>query len=391
MLRDVTQNRVKIHQYINFDKRPKDIKISIIVPVYNVENYLKECLDSLVQQTLKEIEIICVNDGSKDDSLKILLDYAKEDDRVRVIDKENAGYGHAMNIGLDNAVGEYIGIVEPDDYIKLNMCKRLYKIAKKKDLDFIKADFYRFRGEGKNKELIYNHLTDNRNYYNRVLNPQQNKALFNLIMNTWSGIYKKSFLDHYTIRHHESPGASYQDTGFWFQTFCYATRVYFLDEPFYMNRRDNPNSSVFNKEKIYFPCSEYDYIYNILIQDKDLYERIKYVYSFHRYKGYMAAYNRSADIYRKEFLQKFANDFRVAEEKGELNRDYFTESSWNNLIMIMEDPSEYYVHVKRIENRKKNNEKEKCQSINLMKRSLRCLKQKGFKHCMIRVRDELRK
>ncbi len=245
MLRDVTQNRVKIHQYINFDKRPKDIKISIIVPVYNVENYLKECLDSLVQQTLKEIEIICVNDGSKDDSLKILLDYAKEDDRVRVIDKENAGYGHAMNIGLDNAVGEYIGIVEPDDYIKLNMCKRLYKIAKKKDLDFIKADFYRFRGEGKNKELIYNHLTDNRNYYNRVLNPQQNKALFNLIMNTWSGIYKKSFLDHYTIRHHESPGASYQDTGFWFQTFCYATRVYFLDEPFYMNRRDNPNSSVF--------------------------------------------------------------------------------------------------------------------------------------------------
>lgn len=105
----------------------------------------------------------------------------------------------------------------------------------------------------------------------------------------------------------------------------------------------------------------------------------------------MAAYNRSADIYRKEFLQKFANDFRVAEEKGELNRDYFTESSWNNLIMIMEDPSEYYVHVKRIENRKKNNEKEKCQSINLMKRSLRCLKQKGFKHCMIRVRDELRK
>ena len=116
-------------------------KVSIIVPTYNVEMYLDECLESLQRQTLKDIEIICVNDGSKDSSLEIIKRYAAGDSRFVVIDKENGGYGKAMNVGLDKATGEYIGIVEPDDFVPLYMYEDLYNVAAKNELDFVKADF----------------------------------------------------------------------------------------------------------------------------------------------------------------------------------------------------------------------------------------------------------
>ena len=102
-------------------------KISVIVPVYNAEKYLRQCLDSIVSQTLRDIEIICVNDGSTDASLSILEEYAAKDSRIVVISKPNAGYGHSMNMGLDKATGEYMGIVDADDYILPTMYETLYQ------------------------------------------------------------------------------------------------------------------------------------------------------------------------------------------------------------------------------------------------------------------------
>ena len=104
-------------------------KVSIIVPTYNVENYLRECMDSIVGQTLKDIEIICINDGSTDGSLEILKNYAAKDPRIIIVDKKNEGYGVGMNIGLERASGEYIGIVEPDDFVPDNMYEDLYNLS----------------------------------------------------------------------------------------------------------------------------------------------------------------------------------------------------------------------------------------------------------------------
>ena len=115
-------------------------KVSIIVPTYNVEKYLAECMETIIAQTLKDIEIICVDDGSTDNSGTILDSYAAKDNRIKVIHKENGGYGKAMNVGLDNASGEYIGIVEPDDKIELNMYETLYLAAEKNNVDFVKGD-----------------------------------------------------------------------------------------------------------------------------------------------------------------------------------------------------------------------------------------------------------
>lgn len=121
------------------------IKVSIIVPVYNVERYLKKCLDSLVNQTLKDIEIICVNDGSTDSSLEILEHYAKNHSQIKIINKINEGQSEARNIGIDCASGEYLGFVDSDDYVDINYYEKLYNAAKEYNCDIACAGFKRFK------------------------------------------------------------------------------------------------------------------------------------------------------------------------------------------------------------------------------------------------------
>ena len=117
------------------------IKVSVIVPVYNVEKYLRQCLDSLVNQTLKDIEIICINDGSTDDSLKVLQEYASEHLNVVVIDQENQGVSIARNNGINKAQGDYICFVDPDDWVEPDMFKILYEKAVKTGVDIVECDY----------------------------------------------------------------------------------------------------------------------------------------------------------------------------------------------------------------------------------------------------------
>lgn len=133
----------------------KEDLISIIVPVYKVENYLSKCLDSMICQTYKNIEIILVDDGSPDNSGKICDDYAKKDSRIKVIHKENGGLSDARNAGLKIATGKYIGFVDSDDYISVEMYEKLYNQAKKEDADIACCNYYRVKME-KNliKELL---------------------------------------------------------------------------------------------------------------------------------------------------------------------------------------------------------------------------------------------
>lgn len=323
------------------------VKVSIIVPTYNVEAYLDECLESIQRQTLKEIEVICVNDGSTDHSLEIIRKYAEGDPRFVVIDKENGGYGLGMNVGLDKATGEYVGIVEPDDFVPLSMYEDLYLAAKENELDFVKADFYRFtrNPDNGNMALTYNHLDKTGEYYNKVYNPSEMPLLSRFIMNTWSGIYRRAFLEKYHIRHNETPGASFQDNGFFWQTFMYAKRAMFLDKPYYMNRRDNPNSSVNNKEKVYCMNIEYDHIRELFMQkgNEELWERFKGYYNLKRLHNYMFTLKRIADEYKKEYVQRISAEFRRAKQKEELDFSIMTVVEQEKLAFLIKDPEGYYV------------------------------------------------
>ncbi|MDO5539800.1 MAG: glycosyltransferase [Eubacteriales bacterium] len=321
-------------------------KVSIIIPTYNVEMYLDQCMESVQRQTLQDIEIICINDGSKDSSLSILQKYAENDARIIIIDKENGGYGKAMNMGLDRATGEYIGIVEPDDFVPLNMYEDLYKVASENDLDFVKADFYRFTTEENgNMNQVYNHLDKSGLYYNQVYNPSEMPILTKFIMNTWSGIYRRKYIEENHIRHNETPGASFQDNGFFWQTFIYAKRAMFLDKPYYMNRRDNPNSSVNSKEKVYCMNIEYDHIRDIFMQkeNKELWEKFKGYYNLKRYHNYMFTITRISDVFKREYVERIAAEFRRSNDLGELDMSLFTKLEQEKLAFMMKQPGDYYL------------------------------------------------
>lgn len=318
-------------------------KVSIIIPTYNVEMYLVECMESVIHQTLKDIEIICINDGSTDGSLEILKSYAQKDDRIVLVDKENGGYGIAMNIGLEKATGEYIGIVEPDDFVKLDMYESLYQIAKDNDLDFVKADFYRFkRTDEDDMNMVYNRLSKNPEDYNKVFNPSEDTEAIRYIMNTWSGIYKKGFIEKHHIRHNETPGASFQDNGFWFQTFIFATRAMIVDKPYYMNRRDNPNSSVHNREKVYCMNIEYDHIRDILMEHPELWERFKGMYWYKKYNNYIGTIRRIGMEYRREFVERFSAEFKRGLEKKELDPSVFSVAAWKKIQVVAAEPDTFY-------------------------------------------------
>lgn len=318
-------------------------KVSIIIPTYNVEMYLVECMESVIHQTLKDIEIICINDGSTDGSLEILKSYAQKDDRIVLVDKENGGYGIAMNIGLEKATGEYIGIVEPDDFVKLDMYESLYQIAKDNDLDFVKADFYRFkRTDEDDMNMVYNRLSKNPEDYNKVFNPSEDTEAIRYIMNTWSGIYKKEFIEKHHIRHNETPGASFQDNGFWFQTFIFATRAMIVDKPYYMNRRDNPNSSVHNREKVYCMNIEYDHIRDILMEHPELWERFKGMYWYKKYNNYIGTIRRIGMEYRREFVERFSAEFKRGLEKKELDPSVFSVAAWKKIQVVVAEPDTFY-------------------------------------------------
>lgn len=318
------------------------ILVSVIIPIYNNEKYLRECLDSVINQTLREIEIICVNDGSTDGSPDILEQYALRDKRIRVIHKNNTGYGHSMNVGMDNARGEYIAFVESDDYIEPGMLKTLYQIAEREKADIVKANFASIYGDGDNKLKQVCKILSQGNLYNMVLNPGDIIDIFRGYIANWAGIYRRDFINKFNIRHNETPGASYQDVGFWFQVNTLASKIYFTDNVFYMYRQDNPNSSVKNKGKVYCICDEYQFIYNFLTGHPELYRKYIYIYQYCRYTHYMFSYNRIADEFKHEFLKRFQTDFLEASSKNELDLNLFYNHEKQIVQLIMSDPDQYY-------------------------------------------------
>lgn len=289
--------------------------VSIVVPVYNVEKYIKTCLESCCKQTLKNIEIICVDDGSKDRSLEIIKGFAQKDSRVKWITKNNSGYGNTMNVGMDNATGEYIGIVESDDYVSHDMFETLYNVAKKKNLDIVKSDYYTFVTDKNGEESQkYERTCGQAKFYNIVLSPKKNKEVFSFQMNTWTGIYKTSFLRENNIRHNETPGAAYQDNGFWFQTISLAESILFVNKAFYHYRQDNPNSSINSKGKVFCMNEEYAFIYDFILKHPEVKAEFMNQYAIKKFFNYKHTYERVADEYKLEFLKRFSEEFNEMQE-----------------------------------------------------------------------------
>lgn len=280
-------------------------KVSVIVPICNVEKYIRQALESLKNQTLKEIEIICVDDGSSDNSGKIADEFMREDARFRVIHKSNSGYGHTMNCGIKMASTNYIAVLESDDIASLDMMEKLYGAISKYDVDMVKADFYNYFGE----TGVFCKANILSNYsYGKITNIEIDKTIAFIPHCVWSGIYKKDFLLNNDIWFNETPGASYQDVGFMIKCWGIADKIVFIPDYVVYYRNDNPNSSVKSTKKVFCVCSEYDEVMQYFTKYEEKKGRIKDVFLGLLFRDYFATYNRMDNAFQYAFLIKMKQD-----------------------------------------------------------------------------------
>ena len=198
------------------------IKVSVIVPVYGVEKYIAKCLDSLVNQTLDEIEIIVVNDGSLDNSQKIIDKYVKKyPNKVKSFIKENGGQGSARNYGLTKSNGEYIGYVDSDDYVEKEMFEKLYNKAKENNYDIVVCGNYNVSEDYQTKEKD-------------IFIDKYDTELENITfgkMAVWNKIYKKEILVKNKLKFKEK--VWYEDVAFTLKAIISSSSYGFINEPLY--------------------------------------------------------------------------------------------------------------------------------------------------------------
>lgn len=228
--------------------------VSVIVPIYNVESTLDQALASLEAQTLRDLEILCVNDGSTDASPEIARQHAEADARVRVIDKPNGGYGSACNRGIDEARGEWIAILEPDDWIEPSMLEDMVCFSRsfEESIDIVKTPYWRVVSPDTTDEC-----TVNCSYKGRIRPKSQpfafgDESTIHLIIHhpsIWSALYRREFLADRGIRFREIPGAGWADNPFLLETLLQARSIAYLDKAYYHYREETPEEAVANVRK----------------------------------------------------------------------------------------------------------------------------------------------
>lgn len=215
-----------------------NFKVSIILPVYNVEKYLEECLNSAIGQTLEQIEIIAVDDGSTDNSSLILDKYAKKYNNIKVITQKNKGLSGARNTGLKHASGEYIYFLDSDDYIDINAMKNCYEIAKTNNLDIITFDAKTFidgeytgkplNGNYSRYKLLDSEIRSGEDFYNYAIKKRGYRPP------VWLNFYKLEFIRRNNLKFYE--GLLHEDELFSFESFIKANKVMYIPQKYFFRR-----------------------------------------------------------------------------------------------------------------------------------------------------------
>ncbi|MBO6102448.1 MAG: glycosyltransferase family 2 protein [Opitutales bacterium] len=207
------------------------VKISVIVPIYNVEAFLRECLDSVVAQSFDGFEVLAIDDGSPDDSGKIADEYAEKYPQIKVFHKQNGGYASACNFGLEHARGEYISVIEPDDYIDQGMFADLYARAEKTNADIVKSRYFEFLHLPKirRREKICGAGIEEDAAFTLAEHPE----LLRFHPSIWTCLYKTSFLRENKIEFQTNPFRTWEDNLFQIQTLYSARRIAYANKAYY--------------------------------------------------------------------------------------------------------------------------------------------------------------
>ena len=288
-------------------------KVSVIMPIYKVEKYLDQAICSVLTQTLKEIELIAVDDGSPDKCGEIIDRYSQSDKRIKVIHKENGGYGSAVNAGLDLARGQYIAILEPDDWIETEMLEVLYKAAIQNQCDVVKSGFFKHFPNG---ELLFNIPTFHKPIISDIWQCLANDLDLVLMESSiWTALYKREFLKENQIVMFDLKGGSYQDVNWKFDVLSSTKQICLVNKAFYHYRVMTQSSSSKSGKNPLNMFVNYEHIKSRLIK-KGVFKDWENMYYAHFYLDTVFHYNRLNESALKEFLQSLSEFIKNAEKDG---------------------------------------------------------------------------
>lgn len=342
-----------------------DVKVSVILPSLNVADSIRECLDSAANQSLKELEIICIDAGSTDGTEEILREYSQKDSRIRMIHSEIKSYGRQVNIGLESAVGEYIAVLETDDWIERDMYQYLYECAQKDELDYAAGDFdtffeiqsgYRYF---QRKRLFE---ADRQDWYGKILGTDQLATLRASDYVLWKGIYNRKFLNNNHIRLHESPGAAFQDMGFLQQVKTYARKAKYVDKSFYRYRQGRDSASSVSLEGLRYYEREFQWIegnQDFFVHLEGIHKKyyyftmsISFITKYEQILEYL--YGNWQDVRLAEPYEWFREQIADAVKSGLLEEAMYGKERWKSLNLLLTSPEE---HAKQFADKKREEEK----------------------------------
>lgn len=242
----------------------KNPKVSVILPSLNVKKYIEQCIESVINQSLKDIEILCIDAGSEDGTLEILKEYALKDERVHVFLSNKRSYGAQVNQGIRNAKGKYISIIETDDFIKEDMLKSLYDLSELGYIDIVKATFYHLYEENGEQKIMIDKSKRNLSYPGTVFIAENIPLFLEGHPSIWAGIYKRSFLINNNIKFIEEEGGGWVDNPFFYETALKAKTIVYKNIPYYYYRENNEKSSTNNLKDLSIPVKRINDMFNIL-------------------------------------------------------------------------------------------------------------------------------
>lgn len=292
-----------------FDKQPK---ITLIVPVYNVEKYLPQCMNSLVNQTLKDIEILCINDGSTDNSLEILKSYADKDNRVRIVTQQNAGQGAARNVGIREAKGKYLAFVDSDDWQDIHFCEKMYEIAERNDVELVIGRYVNF--DDKSQKIVSCPAVEDillfERFQNKIFSFDDAQDLyFNQICGApWNKLYRTDFMRKNKLYFRE--GIKYEDYPHFFKMFICVKRAVLCPERVYfyrLNRQGSDATDIKRNGFVFF--SHFNDIEQTL-KKHNRYDELKPSFLKMKIMGLLYWMHKSARKYRPEFYRLIQQEFR---------------------------------------------------------------------------------
>lgn len=284
-------------------------KISVIVPIYNVEKYLEQCLESIINQTLKDIEIICINDGSTDNSLNILNKYATKDKRIKIINQENKGLGATRNVGIKLAKGEYISFIDSDDFLELTTYEETYKISKENNLDFLMFRLINYDDE---KDEYYTS-----NYYDmsKIANTVGDEIfnykdlgdeIFSIAVSACNKLYNREFIMKNNFKFPEN--TAFEDNPFFWNVFLNSKRVFFYKKHLYKRRR-HLNSIIGNKGKNHIDTIEINNIVINIFKNHALFDQYKDKLYNRKVSSIYSRFTQIREEFKNLFFEEMKKDF----------------------------------------------------------------------------------